>query len=228
MYSPPETKVQFYQSLFRARADVYAKRWENSKDGRSGWVPAVAGGWWHASSRKEANFLPLTPETLASHLRGDSHIGLYPLLQNDTCWWIAADFDGAAAMMDALAYVKAARFRGIPADLEISQSGRGAHVWIFFSAPVTGERARQLDTGLIHEAMALRGSMKLSSYDRLFPPQDFHSGKGIGNLIAAPMNGKRRRHGTTLFLDTTTLEPFTDHRAYLSRLDRLTLQQFQH
>ncbi|MHA7271258.1 TOTE conflict system archaeo-eukaryotic primase domain-containing protein [Arthrobacter sp. HLT1-20] len=222
MHSPPETKVHFYQSLFRARTDVYAKRWENPTKGTSGWVPAVAGGWWKGSSRNEANFLPLTPETIASHLRGDSHIGFYPLLQNDTCWWIAADFDGAAAMMDALAYVKAARFRGIPAALEISQSGRGAHVWIFFSAPVTGERARQLGTGLIHEAMGLRGTMKLSSYDRLFPSQDFHSGKGMGNLIAAPMNGMRRKHGTTLFLDTTTLEPYTDQWAYLSSLDRLT------
>ena len=222
MHSPPETKVHFYQSLFRARTDVYATRWENAKDGRSGWVPAVAGGWWKGSSRNEANFLPLTPATIASHLRGDSHIGFYPLLKNDTCWWIAADFDGTAAMMDALAYVKAARFRGIPAALEISQSGRGAHVWIFFSAPITGERARQLGTGLIHEAMGLRGSMSLSSYDRLFPSQDFHSGKGMGNLIAAPMNGKRRTHGTTLFLDTTTLEPYADQWAYLSSLDRLS------
>ncbi len=222
MHSPPETKVQFYQSLFRARTDVYAKRWENPKKGTSGWVPAVAGGWWKGGSRDEANFLPVTPETIASHLRGDSHIGFYPLLQDNMCWWIAADFDGAAAMMDALAYVKAARFRGIPAALEISQSGRGAHVWIFFSSPVTGERARQLGTGLIHEAMGLRGSMKLSSYDRLFPSQDVHSGKGTGNLIAAPMNGKRRKHGTTLFLDTTTLEPYNDQWAYLSSLDRLT------
>lgn len=222
MDSPPEIKVQFYQSLFRARTDVYATRWETAKDGRAGWVPAVAGGWWKGSSRNESNFLPLTPSTIASHLRGDSHIGFYPLLKNDTCWWIAADFDGAAAMMDALAYVKAARFRGIPAALEISQSGRGAHVWIFFTAPVPGERARQLGTGLIHEAMGLRGTMSLSSYDRLFPSQDVHSGKGMGNLIAAPMNGKRRKHGTTLFLDTTTLEPYGDQWAYLSSLDRLT------
>ncbi len=121
---------------------------------------------------------------------------------------VAADFDGGAAMLDALAYVKPARFRGIPAALEVSQSGRGAHVWIFFSAALPASAARQLGTGLIHEAMALRGSMSLVSYDRLFPAQDVHSGKGTGNLTAAPLNGKRRQHGTTLFLDTTTLEPY--------------------
>ncbi len=221
-HSDPETKVQFYQALFHARTDVYATRWENTRDGRSGWVPAAAGGWRKGMSRESASFLRLTPATIAGHLRGDQHIGLYPLLPNDTCWWVAADFDGAAAMMDALAYVKAARFRGIPAALEISQSGRGAHVWIFFTVAIPGERARQLGTGLIHEAMGLRGSMSLSSYDRLFPSQDVHSGKGMGNLIAAPLNGQRRKHGTTLFLDTTTLEPYDDQWAYLSSLDRLT------
>jgi superfamily II DNA or RNA helicase len=222
MDSSPEAKVRLFQDLFRARNDVYAVRWENSRDGRSGWVPAVAGGWRKGANIAGARFLPLTPLVVADHLRGEQHIGLYPLTEQDTCWWVAADFDGGAAMLDALAYAKAARFRGIPAALEVSQSGRGAHIWIFFSAAVPASAARQLGTGLIHEAMALRGSMSLASYDRLFPAQDVHSGKGMGNLIAAPLNGKRRQHGTTLFLDTTTLEPYEDQWAYLSSLDRLS------
>ena len=222
MDSSPEAKVRLFQDLFRARNDVYAVRWENSRDGRSGWVPAVAGGWRKGANIAGARFLPLTQIVIADHLRGEQHIGLYPLTEQDTCWWVAADFDGGAAMLDALAYAKAARFRGIPAALEVSQSGRGAHVWIFFSTAIPASAARQLGTGLIHEAMALRGSMSLASYDRLFPAQDVHSGKGMGNLIAAPLNGKRRQHGTTLFLDTTTLEPYEDQWAYLSSLDRLS------
>lgn len=222
MDSPPEAKIRLFQDLFRARSDVYAVRWENSRDGRSGWVPAVVGGWRKGANIAGARYLPLTPSVVADHLRGLQHIGLYPLTEQDTCWWVAADFDGSAAMLDALAYVKAARFRGIPAALEVSQSGRGAHVWIFFSRALPASVARQLGTGLIHEAMALRGSMNLASYDRLFPSQDIHSGKGMGNLIAAPLNGKRRQHGATLFLDSTTLEPYEDQWAYLSSLDRLS------
>lgn len=222
MKSSPEAKVRLFQDLFRARKDIYALRWENSRDGRSGWVPAVAGGWRKGANMAGSKFLPLTPTVVADHLRGLQHIGLYPLTEQDTCWWVAADFDGDAAMLDALAYVKAARFRGIPAALEVSQSGRGAHVWIFFGTAIPASVARHLGTSLIHEAMGLRGSMSLASYDRLFPSQDVHSGKGMGNLIAAPLNGKRREHGTTLFVDTTTLEPYEDQWAYLSSLDRLS------
>ena len=111
---------------------------------------------------------------------------------------VAADFDKEAAMLDALAYMKAARAYHVPAGLEVSQSGRGAHVWIFFAQATSAATARSIATRLLGEAFQLRGSMHLSSYDRLFPSQDVHTGRGVGNLIAAPLNGKRRQHGTTL------------------------------
>ena len=86
---------------------------------------------------------------LAAHLTGDIHIGLYPMLPGDQTCWLAADFDGPAAMLDALAYLKAARAVGAPAALEVSRSGVGAHVWIFFTDPVPAATARQLGTGLV-------------------------------------------------------------------------------
>ena len=125
-------------------------------------------------------------------------------------------------MLDALAYMKAARAYQVPAALEVSQSGRGAHVWIFFAQATSAATARGIATSLLGEAFQLRGSMHLSSYDRLFPSQDVHTGRGMGNLIAAPLNGKRRQHGTTLFLDPATLEPFDDQWAYLSSIARLS------
>src|SRR5204863_3893006 len=126
------------------------------------------------------------------------------------------------AMLDALAYVKAVRARSVPAGLEVSRSGIGAHVWVFFAAPVPGEAARKLGTGLLREAMALRGRMDLASYDRLFPSQDVLPAGGVGNLIAAPLQGRSRRDGATVFLDLSTLEPHEDQWMFLSTLGRMS------
>ncbi len=171
MESSPQEKVRFYLDLFACRSDTYALRWEDTRDGRSGWSPAIRGRWRKGMATSDASYLPLTGDVVDRHLRGAHHIGLYPLSDEDTCWWIAADFDGEAAMLDALAYLKAARAVNIPAALEVSQSGRGAHVWIFFSQPTPAVSARRIATGLLTEAIGLRGRMSLASYDRLFPSQ---------------------------------------------------------
>jgi hypothetical protein len=115
MTSPAHEKVAFFRSLFASRTDVYATRWENRTTGRSGWVPAVAGGWRRGMRREDAPYLPLTDETLTAHLAGSQTIGLYPLLEGDKCSWVAADFHGPAAMLDALACLKAARAASAPA-----------------------------------------------------------------------------------------------------------------
>jgi hypothetical protein len=220
--SPPATKVALFGALFAARTDVHAVRWENARTGKAGWLPAVRGGWRKGTPHAERDYLPLTPDVMAAHLSGQAHIGLYPLLDGDRCWWLAADFDGPAAMLDALAYLKAARSLAVPAALEVSRSGIGAHAWVFFTGPVPAETARRLGTGLLREAMALRGQMDLASYDRLFPSQDVLPAGGMGNLIAAPLHGRSRRDGATVFLDLATLEPFEDQWAFLSTLGRMS------
>src|SRR5439155_27353307 len=122
--------------------------------------------------RKAAAYLPLTGEVVSAHLVGDVFVGLYPLLADNSCHFLVADFDGPAAMLDALAYAKAARASAVPAALEISQSGRGAHVWVLFAEAVPATVARCVGTALVHEATVLPGSMDPHSYDRLFPTQD--------------------------------------------------------
>jgi superfamily II DNA or RNA helicase len=221
-HSSAAAKVAFYAALFGARTDVYALRWESARTGHSGWVPAVRGGWRKGMPAADREYLPLSEEVLTGHLSGEIEIGLYPMLDGDRCRWLAADFDGPAAMLDALAYLKAGRVVGAPAALEISRSGRGAHAWLFFTSPVAAVTARQVGTGLLREAIAQRGRMDLSSYDRLFPSQDVLQAGGLGNLIAAPLHGQARRRGATVFLDLSTLEPHEDQWAYLSSLDRMS------
>lgn len=220
--SAPEEKLDFFASLFAARNDVYATRWENSHSGKSGWLPAVRGGWRKGMRKQDRDYLPLTPDVMRAHLTGDIHIGLYPLLDGDACHWLAADFDGQMAMLDALAYLKEARAWSVPASLEVSRSGLGAHSWVFFTAPVSAEVARRLGTALLREAMAVRGRMDLASYDRLFPSQDVLPASGVGNLIAAPLQGKARRDGATVFVDLATMEPHDDQWVHLSSLGRMS------
>jgi len=222
--SPNDEKLRLYASLFRARDDVYAEFWRSPRLGTKGWKPAVPGGWRKGMRHGTARYLPRTASVVARHLAQDNDLfmGLYPMLPNNTCYFLTADFDGAAAMLDALAYVKAATTAGISAALEVSQSGRGAHVWMFFTDAVSAATARDMGTVLLHEAAVMRGSMDLRSYDRLFPSQDVLPGEGPGNLIAAPFNGQRRKNGLTVFLDTASLEPFDDQWEYLSTLARVT------
>jgi hypothetical protein len=219
-HSPVQRKLALYRTLFAGRDDVHALRWENARTGKAGWVPTVEGGWRKHGLR---NYLPLTDDVLASHLTGDTHAGLYPLMPGDVCRLVVADFDGQAALLAALAYLKAARAVDVPASLEVSRSGTGAHVWIFFSGNVPASTARRIGAGLLREAMALRGELDLASYDRLFPSQDFLPASGsIGTLIALPLQGECRKRGTTVFIELATLEPVEDQWAYLSTLDRLT------
>jgi hypothetical protein len=225
--SPQDAKVAFFGALFAARTDVYATRFDNQRTGKSGWIPAVRGGWQKGTRHEDRNYLPLTPQVLAAHLKGEAHIGLYPLLDGDRCWWLAADFDGPEAIFDALMYVKAGRALQVPVALEVSRSGVGAHAWVFFTSPVPAEMARRLGTGLLREAIGLRGRMTLASYDRLFPSQDLLPAGGVGNLIAAPLFRPARDNGATVFLDLETLEPHQDQWAYLSALGRMTPRELR-
>jgi len=223
--SPPEARLALYRSLFAGRSDVYAIRWENPHTGQAGWSPAVRGGWAGTSrSSRPREYLPLTDEVIAQHLVGSLTVGLYPLLPGDGCQLVACDFDGSTWALDALAYLDACTASGVPAALERSRSGDGAHVWIFFSVPVAAAAARALGASLLREAMATRAELDLASYDRFFPAQDFlPKGRGsFGNLIALPLQGDCMQHGRTVFLDPATMAPWEDPWAFLCSLPRLS------
>jgi superfamily II DNA or RNA helicase len=222
--SSGEAKIALYRSLFDGRADVYARRWENTSKGTSGWSPVHRGSW--STPRDQRQYLPLTDEVVRGHLEGRDTIGLYPLLVGDTCRLLVCDFDKSSWKLDAQAYVEAAEAAGVPAAVEISRSGDGAHVWTFFTAPVSASQARAMGAGLLRDAMARRGELDLESYDRFFPSQDYLPDRGFGNLIALPLQGEcRRERGTTVFVDPRTFEPVTDQFVFLSSLARMTPEE---
>jgi superfamily II DNA or RNA helicase len=233
--SPPAAKIVLFQTLFTGRTDVYATRWVSTRTGKKGWSPAEVDRWGNRDDAQR-EFLPLTDAVIEAHLRGDPdprkdlHIGLYPMLPDDTCQLLAVDFDASTWADDAAAYCAACAEAGVPAVAEISRSGNGAHVWIFFTAPVPAATARALGAALLRNAIATRTQLTLDSYDRFFPAQDYlpTRAKGpyrFGSLIALPLQGTCRRGDTTLFCDPVTWKPHSDQFAFLSGLRRLTPTQ---
>lgn len=220
--SPAAAKLALIRALFRGRDDLYALRFENAQIRKSGYVPAVAGGWTPADPK---SYLPFNDEAIERHLRGSQAIGIYPLLADDRCWFLAVDLDGPSWQLDALALIDVAAARRIQVALERSRSGDGAHLWAFFAEAVTAAAARRLGALLLREAMMLRAELDLGSYDRLFPSQDTLPQKGFGNLIALPLQGRCRAKGTSVFLDPATLEPWPDQWAFLSGIEHVTPEQ---
>lgn len=226
---PPPEKIALFRSLFRGREDVYAIRFE-SANGKSGYAPASERNWTALSKvplseRKKLDkatrrLLPLTDSVLHQHLSGKITIGIYPLLPDDTCCFLVVDFDQSSWGPDALAFVETCREMRIPAALERSRSGKGAHVWIFFTAPISASLARKLGTGLLTRTMERRHQIGLASYDRLFPNQDTMPTGGFGNLIALPLQKTPRRAGNCVFVDDN-LEPFADQWAYLGTIPKM-------
>ena len=216
--SPPQDKVRLFRSLFAGRADVYAQRWENQLKNKSGWSPVKLDV---RRPQGAPRYAPMDDAVIGEHLSGRVTAGVYPLIDGDRCCFVACDFDKGSWLLDALAFLEVCNDVGVPACLERSRSGDGAHVWIFFDQPVEAAVARRLGTGLLRETMGLRVEVDLTSYDRLFPSQDFVPQKGFGNLIALPLQGRSRKQGNTVFLDPATMEPWPDQWAFLASVRRL-------
>ncbi|CAN7745331.1 DEAD/DEAH box helicase family protein [Variovorax sp. LjRoot290] len=218
-----DEKVALFRRLFRGRTDVYPVRWE-SKAGKTGYSPACVDEWRVGVCEKprikcsdcgHRLLMPLVDQTIYDHLAGRHTVGVYPLLADDDCHFLAVDFDDADWRSDAQAFIQSCRELGVPAALEISRSGNGAHAWVFFSSKVAARDARRLGTSLISHTCARTRQLKLSSYDRLFPNQDTMPKGGFGNLIALPLQKASRERGGSVFVDDT-LQPHVDQWAFLA------------
>jgi hypothetical protein len=216
-------KIALFIQLFRGRQDIFANRWQN-KQARSGYSVACHNEW-----QKDKCFKPkvkcmectnqafkiLDQQAMYNHLAGKQTLGLYPLLQDDTCWLLAADFDKSDWQEAVLAFRKACNDLSVPCSVERSRSGNGAHIWVFFEEPITAKEARQLGFTLLDKAMESHAGLSFESYDRLFPNQDILPVGGFGNLIALPLQHSPRQKGNSVFIDEN-FQVYPDQWAYLS------------
>ncbi len=228
-------KVAIFRRLFRGRTDVYPLRWESKTSGKVGYAPACANEWKAGVCNKprikcsDCNhrlLRPLSDTVIYEHLAGKHTVGVYPLLADDTCHFLAADFDEAEWKEDALAFTRSCNELGVPVALEISRSGNGAHAWIFFSGSVPARDARRLGIAIISHTCARTRQLKLESYDRLFPNQDSMPKGGFGNLIALPLQKKPRENGCSVFVDTA-LRPYPDQWGFLASIRPMSVHDIE-
>ena len=242
--SSEDDKIALFRSLFRGREDVYPRRFESAKTGRSGYQPACQNEWVRGICKKpkikcrdcdNKSYLPVTDHVIRNHLMGfdpsavsrkDFTIGVYPLLVDETCWFLAADFDKDTWMEDVTAFLEICQTHNVPAVLERSRSGNGGHVWIFFCEPIPASLARRLGSYLLTRTMEHRPEIGLDSYDRVFPNQDTMPKGGFGNLIALPLQKKPRDSDNSVFVDEN-FEPYPDQWAFLSTIRQLDRQEVE-
>jgi superfamily II DNA or RNA helicase len=237
MTSSADAKVALFRDLFRGRFDVVPRRWENPKTGNAGYAPMCRNEWVRGICGKpqvkcglcpNQAFIPVSDEIIRSHLAGkapgssaDFTAGVYPMLADETCWFLTADFDKKSWMQDVAAFRDTARSRDVPLLVERSRSGNGAHAWIFFADPVPAIDARRLGALLITDTMDRYPDVGFDSYDRFFPSQDTMPVGGFGNLIALPLQKRPRERGNSVFTNDD-FHPHKDQWAYLSTAARLS------
>jgi len=237
-----EKKIALFRRLFRGRSDVFPIRWENRTTGRSGYAPACANEWQRGICEKpkvkcsacpNQAFRAVDDVSVERHLRGtDANgapfvMGVYPMLADNTCSFLAADFDEGEWRRDVFAFGDSCERHGIPVAIERSRSGNGAHAWIFFDEPIPATSARRLGAFLITDTMERVPDIGFGSYDRLFPSQDTMPAGGFGNLIALPLQGLARTSGNSMFIDESC-SPYLDQWTFLSAIEPMARSRVDH
>ncbi len=239
--SPVSAKIGLFRSLFRGRVEVYPRRFESRKTGKSGYSPACGNEWVRGVCEKprikcsdcpHQRWLPVTDEVIRWHLSGVDDrgqpfvMGIYPMLLDERCWFLVADFDGENWTADARAFMETCRRLKVPAALERSRSGDGGHVWIFFAEAAPAAMARKLGAHVLTETMERRPELGFRSYDRFFPNQDTLPKGGFGNLIALPLQKSARDRANSVFVDAESA-PYPDQWEFLNSIDRLPVTQLE-
>lgn len=227
--SESREKIELFMTLFKARSDVYAKRWQN-KEGKSGYSPVCLNEWKPGVCGKpkikcadccSKSYAVLDERVFEEHLRGNIVAGVYPMFPDETCCFLAIDFDDAGWQQDIAVLRNSCGEFGINVAIERSRSGNGGHAWFFFEKSIAATLARKFGSALLTYSMNKRHELSFKSYDRLFPNQDTMSKGGLGNLIALPLQMSARKNSNSVFIDEN-FEAYADQWDFLSGIRRLS------
>jgi len=236
-----DDRIRIFMDYFRTRTDLYSERYINQKTGKQGWNPACFRNFQDGCMKKHgkfqcfecpvSSFKPLNESVILAHFTGSDArgrknygIGLYPLFEDHTVCWLALDFDDDRWFEDMLSVYQTAIQYNIYPVMERSASGQGGHLWFFFSRNIPASTARMLGEHLLREAMKTNPHLNYSSFDRMFPNQDYVPKGGAGNLIAAPLRFEAYQNGNTAFINTrqqVIRQPFE----YLSSKPKITPEE---
>ena len=231
----PNAKVKLFRRLFRGRDDIYPVRWTSTTTGKSGYSPHCTNKWQpgicklptiKCSECSHSLYAPVTDNIIRQHLRGEITAGVYPLVVDNRCYFLAIDFDEADWREDARAVLQTCLDNDLPAALEISRSGEGAHLWLFFANATLARVVLCLGAALISATCARTRQLALKSYDRLFPNQDTMPKGGFGNLIALPLQKEPRDLGRSVFVDAN-LQQLPDQWAFLENIKPLAQSRIE-
>lgn len=226
-------KLQIFKSLFKGREDVFAIRW--AKENKNGYMPAYNLNWEEFRKHKESggslkdftnkSYAILNDTRLINHLSGKEIIGIYPLLPDNTSYFIAADFDETSSksknwINECTRFIDECEKNQLPVYLERSRSGSGGHVWLFFENAYPALKSRKIFYHLLAASHIV--SDKNSSFDRIFPNQDYHSGKELGNLISLPLQKRAWENQNSCFINPITEAAFADQWDFLNKVKKVS------
>ncbi len=234
-----EEKVNLFMDYFKGRDNIYPYLSIDKKDtSKKYYIPKCANEWnknvcyktMGKKCRDCPNWLdkPIDKEVIRNHLFNNIPIGIYPMLEDETCYFLAFDFDDKknenTIKEDVLAFASVCDKYNVPIAIERSRSGHGMHIWIFFENNIKASIARKMGSLLLSKTMEIRDTLKIDSFDRMFPNQDTLPKGGYGNLIMLPFQNDPMKYNNTVFLDRNFLA-YKDQYAYLAKVKKMNYDE---
>lgn len=227
------SKISIFKALFVGKSDVIAKQYKYKNEDKIGYTPYCRNDWKYGVCPKKKgrsnglckgckakSFVSYSDAIIKKHLKGEITLGIYPMLDGDKASFLVIDFDKKNWQKEVLVIAKLCSELEIPYAVERSRSGNGAHLWFFFKESHKAYDIRQFGFSILNQGMQKEDIIDFTSYDRLFPNQDFVEKDGFGNLIALPFQHEARIKENSVFVDLN-FKPYENQWAYLESIEKV-------